>query len=368
MKSSILMSIALMLGVSLWMLSGAHSSVEVQEHTMPPKEEAQAPRMKVEVSALIGNSVKKEIVIQGQLEPKRIVKLRAETEGLVDRLAVEKGSRVKQGELLFSIQMGDRQAQLKRAASELKAKELELKAMRKLKSKGLQAENQLKTAQANLDAAQAELKHIQWDIQRTQIRAPFSGMLESRRVEKGTLVQNGDEFGEIVDNSLLKAVGFVPQQSAQALQLKQNVDVVLLDGQIRPAYISYVSNVAESETRSFRIEAELTNLDYHLKAGVSVEMRIAVGFEDAHFISPALLTLDDIGRVGVKAVSKANEVEFYPVRLVKNEAKGVWVSGLPHKVNVISLGQNFVRVGELVQAIEKTEISAKSTINTEAKL
>jgi len=346
-KNSILMSVTLVIGVCIWMFSGTLSNANYA----PVKIQAPVtkPLMKVRVANYSSQLIEREIIIQGQLEPKRKVQLRAETEGLVKSLPVEKGSSIAKGELLFSLQEGNRQAQLKRADSDVKAKKLELKAMRKLKASGLQAENQLKTAQANLDAAVAEFKRIQLDIKRTQIRAPFSGVLESRQVEIGTLIQEGDVLGEVIDNSILKAVGYVPQQSAQAIQLNQSVEIKLIDGRKLNGEISYMAHIAEPETRSFRIEANIPNLNQELRAGVSAEIRISVGQERAHFISPALLTLDEAGRVGVKVVVEQNKVQFYPVKLARNEPKGVWISGLPDMVKIIRLGQNFVRVGDRVE-------------------
>ena len=95
--------------------------------------------------------------------------------------------------------------------------------MRKLKQKGLQAETSLKAKEAQLAAALAERKRLQIDLAKTTIRAPFAGVLESREVEIGTLLETGDVVGHIVDQTVVKAVGYVPQQSAAEIELGQEV-------------------------------------------------------------------------------------------------------------------------------------------------
>jgi multidrug efflux system membrane fusion protein len=50
----------------------------------------------------------------------------------------------------------------------------------------------------------------------------------------------------------------------------------------------------------------------------------------------------------VKTVNSDDVVAFYPIEVVKAQISGIWVTGLPEKVNVITVGQGFVNVGETV--------------------
>jgi multidrug efflux system membrane fusion protein len=77
-------------------------------------------------------------------------------------------------------------------------------------------------------------------------------------------------------------------------------------------------------------------------------LSIVIGKEQAHFISPAVLALDDSGTVGVKSVDLASLIAFHPIEFVRTEADGIWVSGLPETVRVVSQGQGFVTAGEMV--------------------
>ena len=70
----------------------------------------------------------------------------------------------------------------------------------------------------------------------------------------------------------------------------------------------------------------------------------------AHQISPALLTLDDRGEIGVRVVDEEAIVRFYNVSIVAEDRDGVWVSGMPYKTDIITVGQEIVVAGERVTA------------------
>jgi multidrug efflux system membrane fusion protein len=76
----------------------------------------------------------------------------------------------------------------------------------------------------------------------------------------------------------------------------------------------------------------------------------------AQKISPALLTLDSEGAIGVFIVDSLKQAQFVPVTIERSETDGVWVSGLPETADVITVGQGYVRDGQSVEtAARKTE-------------
>ncbi|MFQ3277942.1 MAG: multidrug efflux system membrane fusion protein, partial [Colwellia sp.] len=84
-------------------------------------------------------------------------------------------------------------------------------------------------------------------------------------------------------------------------------------------------------------------------------------------ISPALLALDEQGNIGVKSV-RESIVQFTPIKIIKSESDGIWLTGLGEQADIIVLGQGFVRAGDKVDAIfEKADDSTtKQTATTQA--
>ena len=352
MKYKTYLSLGLLAAVVAWMLTGVmanapESNVPGAEMTASADIPAEA-MMKVTVMEVEASEVTREIVIQGELEPRRQVEIRSQTASQVAALPVNKGDKVKADTLLIKLKAEDRFAILNRAKAAVKNHQLETEGIRKLQKKGLQAETRLKAAEASLASAQADLEHALLEIEHLSVTAPFNGVLEERYIELGSHVTNGEKLALLVDESIMKAVGQVSQQSAGQLRLGQTIKLKLLDGQEAEGRVTYISSVGDAETHSFRIEAQVPNEDGQLSAGVSAELRIAIGQALAHFVSPSVLSLDEKGEVGVKGIDMNNQVEFFPIELVRTEANGVWVSGLPQKARIITLGQGFVSAGETV--------------------
>ncbi|MEW8254993.1 MAG: efflux RND transporter periplasmic adaptor subunit [Candidatus Thiodiazotropha taylori] len=345
MKNSTYLSIGLLMLVVVWMLSGAMAKVNDPVAT---EEITSKPVMQVQVLDIKAEMIDREIVVQGELIPNRTIEVRAQTASKVAELPFAKGQRVVAENVIVELDAEDRHAQLKQAEAAVDRFKLEVAGARKLEQRGLQSEKQLKSALASLAAAEADLKRARLELDYIRIKAPFSGILEQRYVELGSHLEKGDKVALILDESVLKAVGLVSQQAAGKLAMGQLIKVRLLDGQEAEGHITYISQLGDSETHSFRVEAEIDNQDGRINAGVSAELRIVIGKEQAHFISPAVLALNDSGTVGIKSVDQAGLTAFYPIEFVRTEADGIWVSGLPESVRIISQGQGFVNAGETV--------------------
>jgi len=128
----------------------------------------------------------------------------------------------------------------------------------------------------------------------------------------------------------------------------------LVDGRDVEGVVSFVAQAAQTETRTYRVEVTVANADHSIRSGITADLRIPAGIVEAHRISPALLALDDKGGVGVRIVDADKTVEMVPVRVIKDDAAGIWVVGLPASATVITVGQ------ELVVAGDKVDVSFES--------
>jgi multidrug efflux system membrane fusion protein len=129
----------------------------------------------------------------------------------------------------------------------------------------------------------------------------------------------------------------------------------LITGQTVTGKLRYVGSRADPATRTFEVELEVANPDGRFAAGVSAELSIVHERAQAHRVPASLLSLDDDGVLGVKAVDDDNRVVFHPVDLVRAEADAVWLGGLPERLRLITVGQGFVRAGDAVRAISEDD-------------
>jgi len=309
--------------------------------------------MKVQVSPARLQAMTRELTLQGQLEPDRHILIRSGTEGQVQELHVSKGTRAKSGDLLVSLALQGRKSRLVEARARVKTALSEQSAATNLRKQGLQSQLQLETAQAKLATAYANLERIKQDIADTEIRAPFDGIINALSVEIGEQVDKGATIAEIVDDKNLIASASVAQQSISLLHKGQPLTAQLLTGATLSGNISFISAVADSSTRSFRIEANIDNSSATLAAGVSATLILPIETIQALFVSPSTILLGNAGELGVKTVDANDIVSFVPIELVRSNSDGAWVTGIPEDARVITLGQGFVNAGERVTPIAK---------------
>ena len=69
-------------------------------------------------------------------------------------------------------------------------------------------------------------------------------------------------------------------------------------------------------------------------------------------ISPAILSLNDQGKLGVRTVTADNRVEFKEINILEDTNSGMWVSGLGEEARIITLGQEYVFQGQTVNVKE----------------
>ena len=65
-----------------------------------------------------------------------------------------------------------------------------------------------------------------------------------------------------------------------------------------------------------------------------------------------ILSLNDEGSIGVKLVDGDNQVEFQPIDIVASDSEGIWITGLPHEALLITVGHEFVSIGQEVRPID----------------
>lgn len=345
-----IIAITIFIILVLWMMSGA---MQVQEAPEEDQDTKEMPIPKVKVETLFAESIFDSVELYGRTEPDRVTTLKAEVAGKVVEVLAKRGAKVSKGDVIAKLAINDLAARLAQSKALLAQREIEYQGALKLNKDGYQGEVQVSRAKAALVAAKAQVERLEIDIAHTTIRAPFDGVMNTRYVEQGDYLKNGDKVAMIADLDPLVVRAHVTESQINNLTIGQNANISLLNSQQASGQIRYLSSVADDATNTFKIEVAIPNSDYQLLAGLSGEVDIALAKTDAIKVSPALLALDEQGNIGIKTV-KESRVIFTPINVVKSESDGIWLSGLGAQADVITLGQGFVRAGDTVEAIFAT--------------
>ncbi|WP_323764618.1 efflux RND transporter periplasmic adaptor subunit [Marinovum sp.] len=338
---------ALVVAIIGWMGSG---------FVLPP-EEAEAPRAEAPgvapVAVAVEQSATEPVTLyfqaEGQAQPDRDTAIRAEASGEVAEVLVAKGEDVAEGTVIARLSTTRAQSDLARASEEQARAQREFDNATELLDRGVSTADRLSEARASLAAAAAAVTAAEEALRALEITAPFAGRIETLTLDPGEYVQIGAEVARIVDNRPLTVAIQVPQQALGRIRNGQPATINFITGEEREGTVSFVGTSANAETRTFLAEIDVPNRDGAIPAGISAEIRIPTGTAQAHFVQPSTVSLSPEGLLGVKAVDAADTVVFHPIEIVRAEINGIWVTGLPDRARIITIGQGFVNAGETVR-------------------
>ena len=185
-----------------------------------------------------------------------------------------------------------------------------------------------------------------------KIVAPFSGYLETLRVEEGDFLNTGAVCAALIDPDPMLLVADIAEKDIAQVQLGSEATAKLISGRLITGEVTFIASSADKNTRTFRVEISVDNKDRTIRDGVSAEIYIKGKEEPAHKISPAILSLNDQGKLGVRTVTADNKVEFKEINILEDTNSGMWVSGLGEEARIITLGQEYVFQGQTVNVKE----------------
>ncbi len=408
MKKSIIVALLIFILVIVWFLSGyflerdSYRKISSDNNDNKVKTNSNATDInKIQVEILLSNTseIGQTIALQGQSLFNRFIDIKSETTGNITKKNFIRGDTIYKNDLLIEISIEDRNELLnsfnkelskiekeiilnkeKKENNILKVREqinlyqIEYNSAKELLDKGLGSESKLSLATLNLTQAKTNLKDIdinfqsqfinlesqlenirskikntKLDIENTTILAPFDGIIESSYVEEGTYVRPGDMIVKIVDLNPIKIQGYISESDVNKIKLGKKANIEISNSQKKNGIITFISPVAETSTRTFEFIVEVNNDDLLFKSGQTTSISIDINSVNAHKISPSILTLQDDGSVGIKALNNKNKVIFYPIKTVKDTIDGMWVTGLPDQVRIIISGQEYVTEGQIVE-------------------
>jgi membrane fusion protein (multidrug efflux system) len=240
-------------------------------------EGAAPPAMPVEVVIARSDTVVDAIVSTGQIEAVQSVELRPDIEGRIEAILVREGSLVSRGQALIKVDDAELEAEVARAEAERDLARQSLTRTRELLAQKASSQSELERAEATSRSTEAQYRLLKVRLDRTTVRAPFSGVAGRRLVSLGDYVTTSDGLMTLQTVSPQRAVFQVPERYADQLEVGQNVTfrVAALPGREFSGRVDFVDPVVQLPGRTITVKAQVPNPRRELQSGMFIEVRLA---------------------------------------------------------------------------------------------
>lgn len=338
--------------------------------------------------------------LSGTVRAKNQVMLSPEISGQIERVYVDDGDQVRQGDPLVKLEDDQyreqyqqtqagasiARAQLKQAQARLNQLESQLNRVQQLRDRGLSSEqeyenilSQTESARADVDLAQAQLAQARATMQeqqnllaKTTIRAPISGTVGQRNAEVGMQVNSSTQLFIIGNLEEVTIEVVLTEEMLGRISVGQNAIVYLNRGgeNQRPieATVARISPFLNNVTRSTEAEIEVKNNESLLKPGMFVPVDILYGDSqqatliptsaiytnpangnEGVFVAPAIGVeiepADSVNPDSPPPLTEPTEVQFQEVDVIARGRMQVAIDGIESGTWVITVGQNLLSEG-----------------------
>jgi len=320
------------------------------------------PPVVVEVSEVRRETTRDVVELVGQLEAEEAVMIKPEAEGTISSIEIREGSRVAKGDLLFRLRDDEQRARLREAEASLTLARADYERAQALREKQAISEAELDRALSGWQRMVAERDLAEVALQRTEIRAPFGGVLGARLVAPGDQVDRDVGLIEIESVDRLRLVFSVPEIGVGLARrgVPLTVRVAPLPDRTFSGEVYFVAPSLDPRTRRLLLKAWVPNGDGVLKPGLFANIQVEIArHEDALTIPEASLAYD-AGGAYVWRVGEQERVERVGVELGIRRSGRVELSGgeLREGDRLVSAGTNKVFPGAIVSAPRPTPQTA----------
>jgi len=359
MKASYLWAGLIAILIGGWFASGNLDKLGLagepgQQQAKKPAAEKKQKLFAVEVRKFSAKTRQSFLVARGRTQVEKQVSVLARTTGIVEQADYENGDVVQTGDLLCRLDLRDSKARLAQAKAQLTSRQRDYEAARKLYKRKFASAAKLASDRANFDAALAAVEQIELEISYTNITAPINGIITEFKGEKGQFLQAGQPCAMIAVFDPILVVVQVGERDIDAVKLGQIATARLVTGSKITGKVNKISPTADVATRTFKVELSVPNPGNRLRDGITAEVSLPLKPVKAHLVPAGVIGLDDNGQVGVRSIVDGNKVKFVAVNIVAQTRKGTWVQGLPDKVTIITVGQDYVLSGQAVEVVFAT--------------
>jgi RND family efflux transporter MFP subunit len=326
---------------------------------------AQPPPARVGYTEAREHTVRQTVELPGTVEARTSSLVASEVDGLVAALRAREGQGVRKGQVLVRLRTADLELRLqaaeagrREAEARLEQAGADLERNRGLFDQGILSASQFGASRSERDAWQgradqlaAEIARLRLDLERSSVRAPFTGVVVSEQCEVGEWIGQGDPVMELASLHDLEVRVEVPERHYSQLRLGAEATVrfeALPDHEVQ-GEISAIIPRANVQSRTFPLKVRIQNKDGAIGVGMLARVGLAAGDPYRATVVPKDAVIIRGRDRMVYRIKEDDTVEAVPVET--GTGVGSWVEireGLSPGARVVTRGNERLRPGQSV--------------------
>ncbi|MAU26209.1 MAG: efflux transporter periplasmic adaptor subunit [Muricauda sp.] len=307
--------------------------------------------------------------LQGDVMTDQNVLIYPEMPGTLYRIYVQEGQRVAKGQLLASIDDGGLSSQLAQLKTQAELAKTTFERQKRLWEQNIGSEIQYLQSKTNYEAQQNAVKQLESQLAKSQIRAPFSGIIDDVIKDQGTVVNPGpgSEVFRIVNLSDMYIEVEVPERHLNNVTPGKSVQVYFpVLGDSVTTKVRQTGNYINPSNRSFSVEIPIPNKDSKIKPNLTAKVKINdYTNEQAILIPQSVVSENAVGEQYVYVIEKngpSDEFIAKKVVIETGKTQGDYLevlAGIEKGSLVISEGARSVRDRQAVKIIDSITTSGQ---------
>ncbi len=285
------------------------------------------------------------------------IELRAQERGYLEKIYVDEGQYVKEGQLLFKIMPKLYEAELQKAEAEVHYAKIEYENTKNLADSDIVSSTELAMAQAKYEKAKAEMALAQVHLDFTEIRAPFNGIIDRFHVRQGSLIEEGELLTHMSDNSEMWVYYNVPEAEyldyMSEVERDSTITVELLLANNKVFNHSGMMQTIEAdfnhETGNIQFRATFPNPKRLLRHGETGNILMNVPLKDALLV-PQKATFETLDKKYVFVIDEENRVHQREI-IIGQEIPHLFtvIGGLKEDDKILLEGLRIVRENDEIK-------------------
>lgn len=291
------------------------------------------------------------------LEADRHVELVSKIQGRVEKILVEEGDWVKQGQVLVELENDRERVQLRQAELRLEEQNRDLQRRKALLEKSLITQEDYDLAEGRNKLAESERDLAKIVVNETIVRAPFAGQVIDRRIVPGQHVTPAENLITLVDFDPLRVRVHLPEGIARRVsagdQVLVSVDAVK---DPLPATVERIAPVVDPQTSTVRLTLLMKGQQPEALVGGFVKVRITTDTKTEALAIPKIALVEEGGLRSV-FVASADSVRKVELRTGLSDETSVEVlEGVAEGDLVVTLGQGGLRSGSKIDVLNAKDV------------